>query len=182
LHRCRVFGGAVTLFPTHAVAAGRPDDRRFTPGAILRALEHISGAPFGLDVAAEETPGGHHVARFFTVAEDGLRQPWAGSGMVWCNPPYSEKDAWIAKAKHEAAVGVPVWLWLPLTADPSRQRLARDADGLVMAAWRVRYTSPCGLPTESPNAVVQAGFGFGFGRKLGVWQVFEDGSAVEVGR
>jgi hypothetical protein len=51
-----------------------------------------------------------------------------------------------------------------------------------MAAWRVRYTSPCGLNTESPNAVVQAGFGFGFGRKLGVWQVFEDGGVVELGR
>lgn len=173
----------MTLFPAIAAhATERADDRRFTPPGILRALERISGASFALDVAAEETPGGHHTPRFFTVADDGLSQPWACSGLVWCNPPYSEKDAWIAKARAEAASGVRVWLWLPLTADPPRQRLAREADGLVMAAWRVKYTSPCGLPTESPNAVVQAGFALGFGRKLGVWQVFKNGAAIEVGR
>ena len=78
--------------------------------------------------------------------------------------------------------GAKVWLWLPLTADPPRQRLAAVSDGGVMATWRVQYFSPCGLNTSSPNAVLQAGFAFGFGRKLGVWQVWEDGALTELCR
>lgn len=173
----------MNLFPkVEAIASARPDDRRFTPSVIVRAIERLCGMPFTLDVAAESTPGGFHAPRYFTIKDDGLRQSWATDGMVWCNPPYSEKDAWIDKAKEETKAGAKVWLWLPLTADPSRQAFAAEADGLVMATWRVKYTSPCGLNTESPNAVVQAGFAFGFGRKLGCWQVWEDGALTELGR
>jgi phage N-6-adenine-methyltransferase len=155
-------------------------DRRFTPAVIVRALESLCGQRFALDVAAESTPGGHVCERFFTRVDDGLSRSWGKPGeMAWCNPPYSEKDRWIAKARTEAARGVKVWLWLPLTADPSRQALARSVDALVMAGWRVRYVSPCGLPTDSPNAVVQAGFGLGVPR--GVWQICEDGAVVRLG-
>ena len=173
----------MNLFPkVEAIASARPDDRRFTPSVIVKAIERLCGMPFTLDVAAESTPGGFHAPRYFTIADDGLRQSWTTDGMVWCNPPYSEKDAWIAKAKEEVMRGAKVWLWLPLTADPPRQRLGAGSDGLVMASWRIQYISPCGLNVTSPNSVVQAGFAFGFGRKLGVWQVWGDGALTELGR
>jgi phage N-6-adenine-methyltransferase len=54
--------------------------------------------PFTLDVAA--APHNAKCARYFTVSDDGLRQSWAGE-CVWCNPPYSNIGAWMAKAWHE---------------------------------------------------------------------------------
>lgn len=173
----------MNLFPeVEAIASARPDDRRFTPSIIVKAIERLCGMPFTLDVAAESTPGGFHAPRYFTIEDDGLHRSWLTPCMVWCNPPYSDKDAWIEKAAEEAKRGVKGWIWLPLTADSSRHRLLSRSDGLVMAAWRVQYFSACGLNTSSPNAVLQAGFAFGFGRKLGVWQVWEDGALTELGR
>ena len=51
--------------------------------------------PFTLDVAA----AAHNTKceRYFTRADDGLTQSWAGE-MVWCNPPYSNLYDWLAKA------------------------------------------------------------------------------------
>ena len=52
---------------------------------------------FTLDVAA--APHNAKTPNFYTRRDDGLRQPWHGS--VWCNPPYSGLDAWLAKAWRE---------------------------------------------------------------------------------
>lgn len=54
---------------------------------------------FTLDVAAAA-----HNAKcdtYYTMEDDGLAQPW--SGRVWCNPPYSDLGAWVAKAWEEWA-------------------------------------------------------------------------------
>lgn len=50
---------------------------------------------FTLDVAA--APHNAKCNRFFTRADDGLSQSWAGE-KVWCNPPYSDIGSWVAKA------------------------------------------------------------------------------------
>lgn len=176
-----MINGQAQLFPTpRAEATSRDDDRRFTPSVIPQAIERLCGRVFDLDVAAESTPGGHVCPQFFSSVDDGLSRSWATSGMVWCNPPFSVKDQWIEKVHHEVAAGSTAWLWLPFTADVSRQELAARADGLVIAAWRVEYASPCGSRTDSPGPVVQAGFGFGLGRKVGVWQVWENGDLTPV--
>ena len=64
-------------------------DDWYTPAWIFDGL----GITFDLDVAA---PDGGAVnvpaARWFTVADDGLLQPW--DGVVWCNPPYSDPAPW----------------------------------------------------------------------------------------
>lgn len=52
---------------------------------------------FTLDVAA--APHNAKTERFYTRVDNGLVQPWFGS--VWCNPPYSNLDAWVAKAWDE---------------------------------------------------------------------------------
>jgi hypothetical protein len=32
------------------------------------------------------------------IGIDGLKQPWAPSEVVWCNPPFSNLEAWVKKA------------------------------------------------------------------------------------
>jgi len=69
---------------------------------------------FTLDPCANDE--NHKCEKYFTEAEDGLAQDWAGE-RVFCNPPYSRRtkgnpgqEAWIKKAAEEGqrpgAVGV----------------------------------------------------------------------------
>lgn len=70
-------------------------DDRGTEPAFVRGLEDRFRAPFTLDVAA--APHNTKAPRYFTRADDGLAQSWAGE-RVWCNPPYSNLGDWLAKA------------------------------------------------------------------------------------
>ena len=76
------------------------DDRGTHPNSFDRWDERFGG--FTLDVAA--APHNAKCERFFTRADDGLAQSWAGE-KVWCNPPYSNLGEWLAKA----------WLEYPMT-------------------------------------------------------------------
>jgi len=42
----------------------------------------------------------HKTEKYFTEADDGLKQEWHGS--VFCNPPYSNIKNWVKKAYEEA--------------------------------------------------------------------------------
>lgn len=81
--------------PQQIAAGGVADevDDRGTPPELFDPLMARFG--FTLDVAAAvhnaKTP------RHFTRQTDGLAQSWAGEH-VWCNPPYSDLNAWVAKA------------------------------------------------------------------------------------
>lgn len=84
---------------------------------------------FTLDVAA----AAHNAkcARYFTRADDGLAQSWAGE-RVWCNPPYSNLYAWVAKAwaEQEHTRGIVMLLpanrpeqrWWQELVEPHRDR------------------------------------------------------------
>lgn len=67
-------------------------DDYYTPAWVFETM----GLTFDLDVAAP--PGGIAwipARRFFTMADDGLAQPW--EGRVWMNPPYSKPTPWVRK-------------------------------------------------------------------------------------
>lgn len=81
----------------------RVDDRGTTP-EIFEPLHQRFG--FTLDVAAAEHNA--KLARYYTIDDDGLTRPWAGE-RVWCNPPYSAIEPWVAKA-HTAAAELVVML------------------------------------------------------------------------
>lgn len=67
------------------------DDRR-TPRSLWEPLNEEFG--FTLDAAASVENA--LCARYYTVTDNGLAQPW--NGVVWCNPPYSNLAAWVEKA------------------------------------------------------------------------------------
>lgn len=75
------------------------DDRGTSPEVFDPLMERFG---FTLDVAA--APHNAKCDRYFTRADDGLAQSWAGE-RVWCNPPYSNLNAWVAKAWEEWGVG-----------------------------------------------------------------------------
>ena len=67
-------------------------DDYYTPPWVFERM----GLDFDLDVCAP--PGGIPwipARRFFTMADDGLSQPW--EGRVWMNPPYSNTTPWAAR-------------------------------------------------------------------------------------
>lgn len=69
------------------------DDRATHPDDFARWDAELG--PFTLDAAA--APHNAKVAKFYTRADDGLAQSWAGE-RVWCNPPYSNLGDWLEKA------------------------------------------------------------------------------------
>jgi len=80
---------------------------------MVRGLEAEFG-PFELDPAC--TAETAKAPRFYTPAEDGLRQPWAPR-RVFLNPPFSSMAAWIRKAVDEADAGATVVCLTPVRTE-----------------------------------------------------------------
>src|SRR5262245_23496873 len=109
---------------------------------------------FTVDVAAQ--PHNARLARYFTPELDGLRQPWAGE-RVWCNPPFSNIEPWIAKAWREALAHLVVMLvpanrteqgWWQRLIEPFRDRSSRFR--VEFLPHRIRFIRP-GKRTIGPN-------------------------------
>jgi len=72
-------------------SARMKNDEWLTPPGIVAAL----GA-FDLDPCAPEVRPWDTANQHYTVADNGLQQPWAGR--VWCNPPFGrEAVKWLRK-------------------------------------------------------------------------------------
>jgi phage N-6-adenine-methyltransferase len=84
-----------------------------TPPALFASLD--DEFHFTLDPCAK--PDTAKCARYFTEADNGLEQSWAGE-TVFMNPPYGrEIYDWTAKARSEAANGATVVGLLPASTD-----------------------------------------------------------------
>lgn len=75
------------------------DDRR-TPHDLFWPLHYRH--QFTIDAAA--SPANALLPRYWTRAEDALKQSWKGE-KVWCNPPYSHLNDWVGKAECEVISG-----------------------------------------------------------------------------
>jgi hypothetical protein len=110
-----------------------PDDY-YTPKWVFDAL----GVTFDLDVASP--PGGPPFVpcrRYYTLADDGLTQPW--DGLVWMNPPYSKPAPWIDRfLNHGNGIAL-----LPVTRSKWATRLwESDATAVFPAITTIKFNRP----------------------------------------
>lgn len=80
------------------------DDRGTDPLFFAQMVDRFG--PFTLDVAA--APHNAKCERYFTREYDGLSRSWHRE-RVWCNPPYSNIEPWVAKAWAEWNRRDPIW-------------------------------------------------------------------------
>lgn len=98
-------------------------DDYYTPAWVFERM----GIEFDLDVASP--PGGIPwipAKRYFTMADDGLSQPW--EGRVWMNPPYSRPVHWVNRfMDHGHGVAL-----LPMAKSAWFDRVWSDAHGIAI--------------------------------------------------
>lgn len=80
-----------------------------SPKTLITRLEKQFGQ-FDLDACASLK--NRVCEKFFDKDQNGLEQDWQGS-LVWVNPPYSQKNEFIAKAHKEAQKGTKIILLFP---------------------------------------------------------------------
>ncbi len=118
-----------TLFG-HEQEVSTSDDY-YTPSWLFEDM----AVRFDLDVAAP--PGGVPwipAKQFYTMADDGLSQPW--EGRVWMNPPYSMPKLWVATfIKHGNGIAL-----LPMARSAWFSDLWNTADGMACTPSRFEFT------------------------------------------
>ena len=72
-------------------------DEWATPDEIYQKLD----AEFHFDLDPASTDENHKTDMYYTREQDGLKCSWGGY-RVFCNPPYSQIEKWVAKAFYEA--------------------------------------------------------------------------------
>lgn len=79
-----------------------------TPGWLFDQLD--DEFHFTLDAAA--TDRNAKCEKYYTEADDGLKQKWGG--IVWCNPPYNKQiKKWVKKAYEESRDGTIIVMLIP---------------------------------------------------------------------
>lgn len=95
------------------------DDRR-TPRSLFDPLN--ARHRFTVDVAASAT--NRLCERYYDRNTDGLLRSWKGE-RVWCNPPFSRLEPWVAKAWQEMRAGCELVVML-LPANRCEQRFWQE--------------------------------------------------------
>lgn len=141
---------------------GTGENEWYTPADIIQAAQTVLGA-IDLDPASSEhAQRTVQASKYFTLADDGLTQPWHGS--VFLNPPYAQPhienfaDKMIAEVA-ACRVKTAIMLTHNYTDTAWFQKLAVAASAICFTRGRIRFEAPNGelaAPTQG-----QAFFFFG---------------------
>lgn len=127
-------------------------DDRYTPKWVFDKLK----LRFNLDVAAP-IGGAANVPckRFYTINDDGLSSKW--SGLVWCNPPYSNPTPWIKKFR-EHGNGVAL---IPTSNGRWFHDLYHDSNVIMRPIPKMQFEMPDGstMPGNTPFVCWLVGIG-----------------------
>jgi ParB family chromosome partitioning protein len=139
----------------------------YTPPRYIEAARLVLGE-IDLDPAScAEAQENVRATRYFSMEDDGLRQPWKGK--TYLNPPYADElvDKFIDKLIGHFEIGdVPRAIVLTNNATDTRwfQRLASHATAICFPKGRLCFLHPGRKP--SPALQGQAVFGLGVARSL----------------
>ena len=162
-------------------ALGTGENEWYTPAVHLQAARAVLGG-IDLDPAssplANETVGADQI---FTMADDGLNQPWAGK--VWLNPPYSQPAIAnfaekLASEWQDGNLESAIALTHNYTDTAWFHRLATTCSAICFTRGRIGFVNPEGkkaAPTQG-----QAFFYFGQDVDTFVDQFGPIGFVVEV--
>lgn len=123
-----------------------------TPGALFDAINGVCG--FELDVCA--TPENAKCAKYYTIADNGLLQPW--DGMCWMNPPYGRTIAdWMCRAYQESRKpGTVVVCLVPARTDTEWWHRYAMAGNILYLRGRLKFGGHKNS-APFPSAIVQLG-------------------------
>lgn len=135
------------------VAHATGNNEWYTPPELIEAAKAAMGH-IDLDPASSELANRTVGAKaFYTVADDGLKQPWRGN--VWMNPPYAQplvaqfseavSEKYDAKEIKRACVLVN-----NATETAWFQRMLTSASAVCFLKGRVRFLDPKGEPSGAP--------------------------------
>lgn len=154
------------------VANNSGNNEWYTPAAFIASARAVMGG-IDLDPASSEianrTVG---AATFYTVAEDGLVQPWAGR--VWMNPPYAQPHVadFCAKLVEELGnVSQACVLVNNGTETQWFQLLLAHCSAVCLLRGRVKFLDPegnaSGAPLQGQAVVYFGGSSAGFVAEFG---------------
>lgn len=149
-----------------------------TPEYILAPVRAAFGGQIELDPCTlPENPTG--ARRFYTLAEDGLTQPWTTGTFV--NPPYGKaREPWVERCIEVASRGARAVLLMPAATDTRIfHRAADSADAVVLVKGRLKFGTkrPNGRQRAAshPSALFLWGVDAAFFAHLGlVWSGQQD--------
>lgn len=123
-----------------------------TNSRVLYNIERVLGVSFTFDACA--SPGAQRCDRFFSPADDALKQQWPNepSDLIWCNPPFSLKREFVSKACQESARGARVVMCLPTDlTQPYWQEIHKHASLVLVPDKRINFVNEHGVLTKGVN-------------------------------